>query len=746
MDSYRSCIHEVPKAAGPQSIEARHVQYSQRYQKVSLVSPDTSIKFACVGFRRVRPKTTINGRFKCSDEILNNIWEDGVRTLDMCTVRQGETRPAWDVMDEGTRVHPGHWAPCRQGTWWSDNTVTFEVNIEQKGASWGVHMVANGLVLCLDADTRTLTAFEGLANQPSMLPVFSRGSWPLPPRLDISGWFSVTTIARGESVTVLIGAERIADMTGISIKSILAGELVNAGSFALGGPEGWISIYRNIVVTDSSGHELYRNSMTAPETDRILADFQVGTNSLACTIDGAKRDRACFGGDVFVMGRSLAYSTADFEAWKGSITLLVSHQTKEGYLGNLSPIQTPEHEDGEEPPPSYAFYSLTYALLLVVSIKEYWVHSGDDELRDTCWHKAERLMRFVEKFTNTAALIEAPPHLQSTFLDIRPSQFSLVYVNKLANTFLLVTWFPMGGPVIGLSAGLNLAYHDALKSMADMCRGETTRLQYLSKADLVKESLVTHLWDENLGFMQMGSSLPAGGFCQDVNAYALTQGLLPASDKVMDRLSGFPSKLPPAFQGLAHWDNAGVASPYASGFAVEALFSAGRGRAALELLRVVWGAMANRSSPDYSGAHWEAMKLDGSPFNHDVSLAHGWSTWPVFLLPRYLAGLHPAAPGWKAIAIEPVLADLDYVHCSLDTVAGRVEVSVTLEVGRLRGEIVAMIPRGTTASIKLPGSWEIVQDAAEIIGTGSHVTRRFRKEARDGSGQHGLGSRDCDSA
>lgn len=78
--------------------------------------------------------------------------------------------------------------------------------------------------------------------------------------------------------------------------------------------------------------------------------------------------------------------------------------------------------------------------------------------------------------------------------------------------------------------------------------------------------------------------------------------------------------------------------------------------------------MADRSSPDYFGTHWEAM--DGWPFNHDVSLVHSWSTWSVFLLPQYLAGVYPWAPGWRVIDIKPVLVDLDYVECSLDSVAG----------------------------------------------------------------------------
>jgi hypothetical protein len=79
--------------------------------------------------------------------------------------------------------------------------------------------------------------------------------------------------------------------------------------------------------------------------------------------------------------------------------------------------------------------------------------------------------------------------------------------------------------------------------------------------------------------------------------------------------------------------------------------------------------MADRSSPDYFGTHWGVM--DGWPFNHDV-----------FLLARYPAGVYPPAPGWRVVRIEPVLADLDYVECSLDSVASRVQISVILEADR----------------------------------------------------------------
>ncbi|KAG7148777.1 hypothetical protein HYQ46_002347 [Verticillium longisporum] len=629
MDSYRSCLYDARRGNEPQMVEARHAQYSQRYQKVSLVVPETSITFSSIGFRKVRAETPVPSTFRCSDESLNSIWTDGVRTVDMCTVRQGETRPAWDVTEDGTRVFAGHWAPCRQGTEWTDKIVEFEVTIDRVGASWGVHMVANGLVLCLDADERKLEAFEGLSNQSSMMPVVPRGSWPLPADMDLSGWLAVRTTVKEGTVTIVIENKQVAEIKDVQIRGMLSGGKINTGSVAFGGPEGWLSMYRNLTVSDLDGEKLYQNSMQAPEAAAVFADFQVGTNPLACTVDGAKRDRACFGGDVFVMGRSLAYSTADFEAWRGSIRLLVSHQTAEGYLGNLCPIQTPEHRD-EGPPPSYAFYSLTYALFLVVSIKDYWMHSGEREAVESCFQKLEKLIHYADKFTNAAGLIEAPPHLQTSTL---------------------------------------------------------------------KRAMAEHFWNDELGILQMGASLPADGFSQDVNAYALTKTIVPLHPRLIERLSSSSGDLPAAFQGLGHWGRFGVASPYASGFAVEALFAQGEAQPAVDLLRTVWHPMSDSTGPNYSGAHWEAMKLDGAPLMHDVSLAHGWATWPVHLLPRYVAGLYPLTPGWKDIGVEPVLADLTSVECSIATPAGEVRVSLVQQDDRSSGTLSVTIPAHSRAGI-----------------------------------------------
>lgn len=416
MDTYRNVVHEIKPSSSPQTVIARHEQCSQRYQRIKLLTPNTSITFSSVGFQFHKLEEASASMFRCSDPKLNKIWQQGVRTVNMCTVQRNETLPAWDTTADGTTIYGQHWAPCRQGTRWTDMCVRFEVRIDRIGASWGVHMVANGLVFCLDKERHTLTAHEGLSHESSVFPSIARGSWKIDSRLFESEWLFIETVAEGTEVSVSINDVKVAAISKLDLHPLLGGSANNSGSVAFGGPSGWTSTYRNLAVTDLKANTLYSNTFLPVDEERTFADFAVGTNSLPCMIDGAKRDRAVFGGDLHISGRAAAFSSANLEAVRGSIELLTSHQTKDGYLGNLCPIQAPKHITDDEPP-TYAFYSLTYALLLVVAIKDYWLFSGDEKIVKEIWQKAKNLICFAERFQDDRNLVVAPPPLSCKFLN-----------------------------------------------------------------------------------------------------------------------------------------------------------------------------------------------------------------------------------------------------------------------------------------------------------------------------------------
>lgn len=717
MDSYRNTTYTVPASTEFEILEGRFLQASQRYLRLRLTSPNASIAFSGVGFRPVREEVKPVATFSSSNKLLNDIWQQGARTVDKCTVAAGETIPAWNVHNEGTRVYGQHWAPCMFGTRWSNYTTRFEVQTEEFGASWGVRMVANGLIFLLDKSQRQLRAFEGLSDESSVFPSVPQGVWPIPDDVDLENWINITTNVSGPIVSVYFGDNEtaVAEVKNVNIAPTLGGAPNNTGSIAFGGPQGWQFSVRNLIVRSLTGEELYTNSLLPADAARTLADFAVGTNSVANTVDGAKRDRATFGGDLHVMGRSIAYSTQAFEAVKGSIELLTSHQTSEGYLGNLAPIQAPlwnEAADGEAP--TYAFYSLTYASLLIVAIKNYWLHSGDEGLLgEVLLEKLRRQLNFAESYLNPDGLVEAPPELSLTFL-------------------------PLGGPVFGASTPLNMAYYDALQSMALLTPNSTEAISFRDRAAALKANIISHLYNPTTGSLRLSSSTAATGIPQDANSYGITLGISPPHISQISTLSQSSDLLPNAFGNLTGWSDFQLCSPYTTAPAVEALFTLDAGPQAVALIERVWGVMANKSNPNFSGGHWEAMTLEGEPYQNTTSLNHGWSTGPVYLLPMYLAGLRPVKPGWKEWEARPVYAGIEEVDANVPTKYGVAEIAWRFCEKSGNGSVEWCEPVGTKGTVYPPSGWTFAKKQdnrtwAEtgmlVCGAESWHRRELRRES-----------------
>lgn len=285
----------------------------------------------------------------------------------------------------------------------------------------------------------------------------------------------------------------------------------------------------------------------------------------------------------------------------------------------------------------------------------------------------------------------------------------------------------MGGPVFGASGTTNLAYYDALRAVYAMTSDSVRKTQLSARADTLKESILGNLWNSDTGSVRMGTALPHDGICQDTIGYAVSLKVAEGSDKCLSNLKCPSGSMPVAFKGLQHWDRTGVVSPYATGFAVEALFARHRGEEAIQLVENVWGPMADTSNPNYSGGHWEAMTADGKPFGHDTSLMHAWSSWPVFLLPQYVVGVKPLEPGWKSLQIAPVLSGINFAHYHTEIPQGRLEVELNVEetVGVMSVEVT--LPTGVTAEISAPSGY--VNEGASIIeGSSQKVVVKFSRQ------------------
>lgn len=272
--------------------------------------------------------------------------------------------------------------------------------------------------------------------------------------------------------------------------------------------------------------------------------------------------------------------------------------------------------------------------------------------------------------------------------------------------------------MFGASGALNNAYYEALQAMVTLSDNPTDKQNYQMQAHKLKSNILQHFYDSSTGIYHLDKNSSLSGICQDVKAHAMTLDLLPHHADDVEHLTDPSSKLPRAFRGLGHWDVANVVSPYATGYAVEALFSRDRGVEAVNLIEQIWGPMADTTSPNYSGGHWEAMKPDGTPHGHDTSLIHGWSTWPVSLMPRYLAGLRPIEPGWKSFNVAPVLSGLEEIKCTLETVVGTVGVQLRVDELNGHGSLEVLAPLGVRIRLQPPQGW-VIQGPQMVEGIGA---------------------------
>lgn len=99
-------------------------------------------------------------------------------------------------------------------------------------------------------------------------------------------------------------------------------------------------------------------------------------------------------------------------------------------------------------------------------------------------------------------------------------------------------------------------------------------------------------------------------------------------------------------------------------FALDVLFEAGEGRAAIEVMRREWGRMAAlgfRTCPETHG--WAR------------SAAHGWSAAPAAYLPMRVLGIRPLEPGYRSFVVDPVPGDLEWARGSVVTPHGPIHAS-----------------------------------------------------------------------
>jgi hypothetical protein len=412
-------------------------------------------------------------------------------------------------------------------------------------------------------------------------------------------------------------------------------------------------------------------NISLPETITWYYNYTIANGS-SVLVDGAKRDRLIWPGDMAVAMPSTFVSTNDMDTIKNSIDSLLILQDADGMLPYAG-VPFDEFISG----------SFTYHLYNLIAVSDYYLYTNNISYLQSVW----------PRFTRGLA-------------------WSLSYIDStgLMNVTSSADWLRvgMGGHNIEANAILHYTINLGL-NLATVVNDSTYTSNWTSYAANIKTAANALLWNETAGFYHDNETTTLAP--QDGNVWAIKSGLTNAtqssliSNNLRSRWGPYGAPAPEA--GLSH--NSLTVSPFISSFELEAHFLSSRPQSAIDLMRLQWGFMLN--DPRMTNSTFvEGYAFDGSlhyaPYNNDprVSHAHGWSTGPTSALSFYVAGLHLESSGGKIWRIEPQVGDLTSVEAGFQTTLGTFSSSITTT--GVNGSISSLnftTPSGTSGSIILPG-------------------------------------------
>ena len=155
-------------------------------------------------------------------------------------------------------------------------------------------------------------------------------------------------------------------------------------------------------------------------------------------------------------------------------------------------------------------------------------------------------------------------------------------------------------------------------------------------------------------------------------------------------------------------------SVYAAQYLLEGLFENGQGAAALGLILAPGDRSWRHMIESGTTITWEAWDMKFKP-NQDWN--HAWGAAPANLLPRYVLGVQPLAPGWNQALIKPHLGQLSSAAGEVPTPHG----SVMVDWKRDQAFTLSLtLPKGMTARVELPvvdGTNKVLVNSQPVAAT-----------------------------
>ncbi|KAJ0378157.1 hypothetical protein COL26b_003583 [Colletotrichum chrysophilum] len=210
------------RVSGPGFYEAKCVQGSQRWLKVSLITKSPcSVRISLVGFVPTTsniPVDKLPGYFQCSDETLSELWGYGARTLQLNCVPARSIPSPWQVSEDmGVLVDSQRCNAYGWGHLWTDYNLEFDGMILEGGLAWMVRVSPGmpGMLFQLNVENgkAVIEQWFGYYNKPqtTLVPKLIASVEIPEPKISEGEWLRIRTSCIGEApVSISIDNTQVA--------------------------------------------------------------------------------------------------------------------------------------------------------------------------------------------------------------------------------------------------------------------------------------------------------------------------------------------------------------------------------------------------------------------------------------------------------------------------------------------------------------------------------------------------------
>jgi hypothetical protein len=395
-------------------------------------------------------------------------------------------------------------------------------------------------------------------------------------------------------------------------------------------------------------------------------------------VDGAKRDRTVWPGDLGISVPTDFVSLGDMETIKNSLQTLYNHQNAAGALPYAGPAV------------NFIGNSDAYHMWTLIGTASYYQYSGDKGWLDAIYPKYKSALNYI-----TAKL----------------------GADGLLNVTASADWARAN------SGGKNIEAEAIMYRTLTTCAAVAKIEGDTATADACTQKAATLKTAVNAsGYYNAATGLyrdtPASSvYPQDGNSLAVWFGVVPSPQTGLAISQALSRRWTPV-GALTPEKSATSVHPFPGSMEAMAHFQAGDDKAGLDLLRLEWGYMLN--APYGTGStYWEGYKTDGSSdySGSYISASHGWSAGPTASLTFYVLGVHPDPDGGPAYDLIPHPGDLHHVEGQLTTPAG--VITQSYDANPAAGTFVARYsaPAGALRTVAVPTygrSVRVLVDGREV--------------------------------